>query len=184
MDDSDVLHIGAAAGRFSDPRGMSPVGVGEDDRGFSASVVRIAVAVGRIAVAVVGRCVTDVHPRPAIPAPARAVITCRGETYPKTYTGSDGPSPTPSPPPAPAAPSHATTAPATPSDRATGPATPSDRATGPASATEAANIGGSKPTATKPATEAATAKATAAKAATHAALSGSLIHNQGRKQQR
>src|SRR5215211_413047 len=174
MDDSDVLHIGAAAGRFSDPRGMSPVGVGEDDRGFSASVVRIAVAVGRIAVAVVGRCVTDVHPRPAIPAPARAVITCRGETYPKTYTGSDGPTPTPSPPPAPAAPSHATTA----------PATPSDRTTGPASATEAAHIGGSKPTATEPATEAATAKATAAKAATHAALSGSLIHNQRRKQQR
>src|SRR5215211_725327 len=177
MDDSDVLHIGAAAGRFSDPRGMPPVGVGEDDRGFSASVVRIAVAVGRIAVAVVGRCVTDVHPRPSIPAPARAVITCRGETYPKTYTGSDWPTPTP--PPAPAAPSHATTAPAPPTDRAAGTAS-----AGEAAAKTAADVGSPEATATEPATEAATAKATAAKAATHAALSGSLIHNQGRKQQR
>src|SRR5215211_4288459 len=180
MDDSDVLHIGAAAGRFSDPRGMPPVGVGEDDRGFSASVVRIAVAVGRIAVAVVGRCVTDVHPRPSIPAPARAVITCRGETYPKTYTGSDWPSPTPSPPPAPATPSQPTTAPATPSDRATGPASATEAphiggskaTTGEAAAKTAADVGSPEATATAPATEAATAKATAAKAATHAALSG------------
>src|SRR5215211_7695744 len=95
-----------------DPPRQPPVGVGEDDRGFGASVVRIAVPV-------VGRSVTDVHPRPSIPAPARAIIARRGETYPKTYTGSNGPSPTPSPPPAPAAPSHATTAPATLSDRTT-----------------------------------------------------------------
>jgi hypothetical protein len=64
----------SCGGPLRNPPRQPPVGVEEDDRGFSASVVRITVPV-------VGRGVTDVHPRPSIPAPARAEIACHGEAH-------------------------------------------------------------------------------------------------------